>query len=361
MKIAYDHQIFWQQKYGGISRYFFELARNLAVMEMMDVKIVSPLYVNEYLANNFFIAGIRGPWIRGMGIGRIYRALDQLLVPRALRRFDPDIVHETYYSSRCVAPRRAKVVITVHDMIHELFYPGNATISEKQAAVRRADHVICISENTRRDLIRLLNIEPEKTTVVHLGFALTCSEPAAVSPVSRPYLLYVGSRGGYKNFDVLLEAYASSPGVKEAFGLVAFGGGDFLSKERALLRHYGLNERQVQQINGNDAVLGALYKHAALFVYPSLYEGFGIPPLEAMSFGCPVVCSNTSSIPEVVGNAAVLFDPHSVESISKALQIVLNDEALLCELRARGRERVRLFSWQTCAQQTLSVYKKMLS
>lgn len=368
MKVAFDHQIFAWQRYGGVSRYFFELANNLAEIgeDRVQVRINSPFYVNDYLRQAkppLQVTGLRAPAIRRTG--RAYRAVNELLAPMLLRRWAPDILHETYYSPSTVAPAKSRIVLTVFDMIHELFpehFPSwDPTRREKQMAVKRADHIICISENTRQDLIRVLGVEPEKTTVVHLGFALTSSDLAPISPARKPYLLFVGSRGGYKNFSNFLEAYASSQDLREALDLVAFGGGDFSSKEQSLMRHYGLNELQVRQISGGDEVLGALYKSAALFVYPSLYEGFGIPPLEAMSFDCLVACSNTSSIPEVVGDAAVLFDPHSVESISAALQAVLNNEELRSRLRAKGRERVRAFSWRTCAEQTLDVYRKVLS
>jgi glycosyltransferase involved in cell wall biosynthesis len=252
-------------------------------------------------------------------------------------------------------------------MIHELFpehFPvQDQTRHAKRIAVERADHIICISEHTRQDLIRLLDIPPEKTTVVHLGFSfsLTNSNKIASSNITKPYILFVGVRSGYKNFARLLAAYASDSELSDAFDLVAFGGGKFSNEEQLLIRHHGLNQNQVHQVGGGDEALAALYKDAALFVYPSLYEGFGIPPLEAMSLDCPVACSNTSSIPEVVGEAAYLFDPHSSESISRAIQVVLGNAELRRNLQRQGQERVRSFSWQTCAAHTLDVYKATLS
>ena len=124
---------------------------------------------------------------------------------------------------------------------------------------------------------------------------------------------------------------------------------------------FGLSASQVQQIGGDDSVLADLYRTAHLFVYPSLYEGFGIPPLEAMSFDCPVVCSNSSSIPEVVGDAAVFFDPDSGESMGQALMKVASDVSLRQALVARGRERIKMFSWQRCAKQTIDVYRSVLA
>ena len=366
MEIAYDHQIFGWQRYGGVSRYFYELANNISQNMMCNVSIVSPLYVNSYLVtapSDLRVLGLKMPAIRRTG--RIYRAFNQLLASPIMHGLQPDVVHETYYSKNRQAPKNSKVVLTVFDMIHERFPESfskwDPLASEKATAVKRADHIVCISEHTRQDLIQLLDVKQEKISVVHLGFSLTVDNKAGESLVKRPYLLYVGGRAGYKNFDALLRAYASLPALARDFDLVAFGGGALHPKERALIGALGLSDSQVRQIGGGDSILSGLYQGASLFVYPSLYEGFGIPPLEAMSFDCPVVCSNTSSIPEVVGDAAIFFDPMSINSIAKAMEAVVSNESIRERLIARGRERIKLFSWQRCARQTLEVYGKLVA
>lgn len=368
MKIVYDHQIFGWQRYGGVSRYFFELASHIKSTgeESIDCRIICPFHVNEYLQqdrSSVHVTGIHTPAVRRTG--RLYRIINELLAPLFLWRWRPDVLHETYYAKTTVSPRGCKTVLTVFDMIHELypefFHAWDRTRDEKRAAVARADHIVCISEHTRQDLIRLLNVPAEKTTVVHLGFALTHRKIANLAKPHRPFILFVGARGGYKNFDRLLQAYAGRSILHESYDLVAFGGGDFSSNERALVRSLGLNEKQVLQLGGDDAVLSALYQQASIFVYPSLYEGFGIPPLEAMSLDCPVICSNTSSMPEVVGNAAVQFDPHDIDSIANALEAVITNPTLQADLRQRGRERLHAFSWHRCALETLNVYRKLLS
>lgn len=367
MKIAYDHQIFGWQRYGGVSRYFLELANHIksTVDDAVEYQIICPFYVNEYLHQSLSsvnVTGIHAPAIRRTG--RLYRIINEFLASFIIWRWRPNILHETYYAKKTVSPSGCKTVLTVFDMIHELypqFYPAwDRTREEKRAAVARADHIICISENTQRDLIRLLNVPEKKTTVVHLGFALTHSEVADLAKPQRPFILFVGSRGGYKNFDRLLQAYAGRSILRDSFDLVAFGGGNFSGREIILVRSLGLNENQVRQMSGDDAVLCAIYRQASLFVYPSLYEGFGIPPLEAMSLDCPVACSNTSSMPEVVGNAAVQFDPHEVDSIAKAMEAVITDPVLQEDLRQRGRDRLHAFSWHRCALETVNVYRKVL-
>jgi len=368
MKIAFDHQIFGWQEYGGVSRYAYELAVGLVSTCSQEVAVISPLYVNRYLAeatSKLRIFGVQMPKLPRTG--RIYRAINWFIAWPFVKYFHPDIVHETYYSSRTIAPKSAKVILTVYDMIHERFSNdfslADPTSREKAIAVARADHVICISEQTRRDLIDLFGVNPAKTSVVYLGFTLTTHSELLQNHIqqTRPFLLYVGNRGGYKNFEQLLQVYATSSLLKNDFDLICFGGGELTSREKTLLQKLGISKDNVRHVSGNDQLLAEHYKSARAFIYPSLYEGFGIPPLEAMSFDCPVICSNVSSIPEVVGDAGEMFDPSDSESMRMAIERVIEDSALRETLIVRGRERIKLFSWERCAQETLNVYRQVLS
>lgn len=324
--------------------------------------IVAPFHKNGYLEGvTSPVYGFQVPDVPNTK--RLVKVANLFASSFALRGIRPDILHETYYSSRGVTATCPRV-ITVFDMINEKF-PGmfreNGITAEKKAAVMRADHLICISEQTRRDLIELLNVDPQKTSVVYLGHA-PFQKMGAPLPLDllRPYILYVGNRAGYKNFETLARAFAKSRAMKEGMGLVCFGGGDFSAFERRLLKELKYAESQVQHFEGGDAILSSLYSNAELFVYPSLYEGFGIPPLEAMSCGCPVACSNTSSIPEVVGDAAELFDPEDLGSISMAIDNVLNSVTRKNILVKKGRKRLEKFSWDVCAYETFRAYKAAL-
>jgi glycosyltransferase involved in cell wall biosynthesis len=368
MRIVFDHQIFGWQEYGGISRYAYQLALEMATTFAQDVSIVSPLYVNKYLGEaptRLNVVGIPIKYIPRAG--RILRSFNSALAWPILRYLSPEIVHETYYSSRRIAPKSAKVILTVYDMIHERYRASfskyDPTSREKVLAVGRADHIICISEQTKRDLIELFGVDPAKASVVHLGFAL--SSPYKITyrndALVRPFLLYVGKRDGYKNFEGLLQAYAASPMLKDEFDLICFGGGRLTEEEKGLLQRLGLSVKNVCQVSGDDSVLAGYYKSASAFIYPSFYEGFGLPPLEAMSFNCPVVCSNVSSIPEVVGDAAEVFDPHDPDSIRIAIERVVSNNELHDVLISRGQERIKHFSWKRCAQETLGIYQRVLS
>lgn len=362
--IVYDHQVFLLQQFGGISRYFCELASRLSQNSAFDVSVIAPFHVNQHLKSTrgCKVIGNYFPY-RFIGAKRIRRWGRNL----AFRYFywsknKTDIVHETYYSINPWGSAHYRVV-SVYDMAHELFAEDlrldpNTTIA-KRAAVSRADHVICISESTKQDLIRLFGVDERKTSVVHLGFTLNTDETVRPAKLAseKPYLLYVGIRWGYKNFIQLCRAFSSSS-LKRSFDLVAFGGGAFSMDEVAELNKLGITNC-VHQVGGDDGLLASYYQGATAFIYPSLYEGFGIPPLEAMNFGCPVVCSNTSSFPEVVGDAAVLFDPASEESMRVAIEDLLRSDGLRTEMIRRGYARVRHFSWAKCAAETAAIYRQI--
>src|SRR5262245_4912438 len=224
MKVAYDHQVFGRQSHGGISRYFVELVQNLQRRDDVEPTVIAPVHINEYLQR----AGVR-PRVRGQflpltfrGTGRVVGAMNSVLLPFYWLRGKFDILHETYYSRAHHGRCRVRV-LTVYDMIHELFpdeFPDSAEVSlAKRAAIQRADHVICISETTRQDAIRLAGLSPERSSVIYLGWSLDGEgTTASREPPKRPYVLYVGTRNKYKNFGVVLEAFASSPLLRTQFG-----------------------------------------------------------------------------------------------------------------------------------------------
>lgn len=369
MKVLFDHQIFCIQRYGGISRYFYELANNLSNANQTSVEIFAPLFTNEYFDeyNQIRPNGIRLPRTLPQMLSRRASSLTNVLAFKLLKdNFQPDIFHETYYSLFNCCPRGAIRLLTVCDMIHEKF-PNDFPILDrtrniKARALKRADHIVCISENTRRDLLALTDIPEEKISVIYLGhsFNLACrSVPNDLG--KKPYILYVGQRSGYKNFAGLLKAYSESKLLKNEFSLICFGGGNLTSNELKLIKALGINPETVIYASGDDNALARWYRSAVAFVYPSLYEGFGIPPLEAMSCGCPVVCSNTSSLPEVVGNSAELFNPKDTTEMRLAIERVVSSPDYSAQLIAKGKQRIKLFSWEKCAKDTLNTYHKLLN
>lgn len=371
VKIVYDYQIFSEQKYGGISRYFHEISPRIAKMFDRDVRIVSPFYINEYFEKKSLGYSL----IHGLKITqKIYNhrtddlrdVINQKVSNFIISGYNPDIIHETYYTQKNIGSRKQKRVITVHDMIQEKFLsfldPTNKLSRIKAEAISRADHIICISESTKKDLIEILGTDEKKISTIYHGCTLNGDLSATIRhppEINKPYLLYVGTRSNYKNFDRLLEVYNNSQTLRRDFQLVCFGGERFSIPENRRIQDIQL-KGNVVQISGDDSILAHLYHRAAAFIYPSLYEGFGIPPLEAMSFGCPVVCSNVSSIPEIVGDAGEYFDPYDLDSMSHAIEKVAYSEITASNLKRLGYERVKLFSWDLCAEQTNKIYQSLL-
>ena len=364
MQIAYDYQIFCLQNVGGISRYFIELARKLpAIFPDILTTSIAPLHINEYLGN----ASIKkiGLQVQSFpGKHHLIPLINATVSPFIIRSLRPDILHETYYSHHGLAfdgPR----ILTVYDMIHERFPdqfhgPDTMVASLKATAVARADHVIAISKSTRDDLIHFLQVPEEKITVIPLASSFS-GDVAAKKTVYRdkPYLLYVGVRKGVKNFKTLVTAFAASSLLRAEYDLLCVGGGKFEHQETEYLQKMKVR-KSVQHVQADDNMLAMLYSHATLFVYPSLYEGFGIPLLEAMRCGCPVACSNSSSMPEIAGDAAVFFDPEDSEDICNVIEETIKSDTLRTTLIERGRKREQLYNWDTCVTQTAEVYHDVL-
>ncbi|SFO74274.1 Glycosyltransferase involved in cell wall bisynthesis [Algoriphagus ornithinivorans] len=366
MKISYDYQIFTNQSHGGISRYYAILAKELS-KQNQDVRILAGFHRNSY------IEGLPSDIVSGRRMdkypkktGRFFQLLNHGLSQVQMGVERPDIIHETYYSDWPRFKFSACRVSSVYDMIHELFSSDlskpDRTTQLKKATFSRIDHILSISESTKSDLIKLFEIPEEKISVVHLGVDLESFQvQKRENKINRkPYLMYVGMRTSYKNFLGLMKAYASSEKLKADFDIIAFGGGVFNRQEKELFKKHNLSKEQVRQISGDDCDLVQLYTQAAAFVYPSLYEGFGLPPLEAMAAGCPVVTSNTSSMPEVIRQAGEYFNPNECEEMKHAIERVVYSSERCKELIELGYENIKDFSWEKCARETLKVYQNLI-
>jgi glycosyltransferase involved in cell wall biosynthesis len=369
MKIAYDYLIFSLQSYGGISRYITRLASRLNCIDGITAKIIAPLHFNN------FVAQLPRNLVSGKKISilpattRLLPWINQVLYGMMLRRYEPDILHETYYSGTKNFLAGATNITTVYDMIHEMcpqdFSIQDHTTMLKLNSVKYADHVICISESTKRDLINIFGVDASKITVVYLGFdtmSINGYSSELEKPViilEKPFVLFVGRREGYKNFQNVVRAYASSRFLNSSLKIISFGGGPFSLSELDFFKRQHVPLDSIFHVDGDDKMLSSLYRTASALVYPSKHEGFGFPPLESFSAGCPVACSNTSSIPEVVGDAAIMFDPNDSEEIAKSLTTIICDTAIRNRCIERGFERIKLFSWEKCAKETLEVYQKV--
>jgi glycosyltransferase involved in cell wall biosynthesis len=370
MRILYDHQVFSLQDAGGASRYHFELIRNLQESEEVRIEMLMGLNssVMPFASLRRAHSNIFAP-ATGINPGKARYAINELLSAlMAPFRGKVDIYHPTLYRALPWV-RRRRMVVTHHDCTHErfpqLFSNAASIVETKRKLFAQADAILCVSASSQTDLLHFYDVAEHKTHVIPHGFSPLRVEPGDMEATRTaetvaPYLLYVGSRAGYKNFGLLLEAFSRS-GLAERYRLLAVGGGAFSAEEQERIASLGVSRSITLIPKGNDAVLARAYRSAALFIYPSLYEGFGFPPLEAMSMGCPVLVNRTSSLPEVCGDAAFYFQASGAEELTAALVSTLSDSEGLLVKRKLGAQRVRLYDWRRSAQSTLDVYRRLLT
>jgi glycosyltransferase involved in cell wall biosynthesis len=366
MKILYDHQFFSVFPYSGVSRYIYEVIRRLCERSELDISLFMGWHVNRYpfhlvkgKLSRFF--SFQRPQFRGAS--RLFAALDETLFPMFASVARSDLYHQIYYEY-FLPSYRGKRIVTVYDMTSEKMphIYGRLdphTANNKRLSAGRADRVIAISESTRRDAIEILGVPPEKIDTVHLANSLDF-DIIEGSPLGVPYILYVGQRCLHKNFDALFSVYLEEKEVHGNFSLVCFGGVPFTEQEQRAMKERGCAGRCLR-VTGDDRTLARYYKWASALVYPSFYEGFGMPLVEAMHYGCPVVASNSSCMPEIVGNAGKLFSPSDAHELTVKLKEVLFDKSVSAACRAAGYEQEKKFSWDRCAAGTLAAYQKALS
>ena len=356
VRVFFDDQIFTLQRFGGISRYFVELMAGFEDSPDLGIEVVGPppWSINRHLSS-------RGRMVHGP---RLFAAA----ASRALNRLTPqrdtfDLIHHTFYGSSYVGRyRKASVrVVTIYDMVPELFpelVPGRSALFAKKRYVEECDLVLCISESTARDLVRLFG-QPRAPVVVTPLAAGAIFRPSKLPLESFPerYVLFVGSRGGYKDFNVLAKAFARAD-LPSDIQLVAAGGGSFTKGERQQFDRLGL-EGRVHQVSLDDAHLASAYSNAGCFVFPSRYEGFGLPTLEAMGCGSPTILPATSSHIEVGGDAALRFNAGDAAGLAQVLTTVVNDEAVREEAVKRGFEQAAKFSWARTAAATAEAYRSV--
>ena len=367
VRVLYDYRIWGEQKYGGVSRYFYEIIKINTKYHRIQADVFA-----GFFKNNYGLEKLSNQCLRVLGkkvtetprTRRLLSLTNKILYTGwyMLHKNKYDIYHPTYYYIGKRRKYKGRKVVTVYDMIHELypqfFSQNNLIPKAKRQTVEDADLVITISESTKRDLVNILGVNSQKIRVVYLANSFVHDPVGCEAIIKEPYILYVGKRKGYKNFSNFIKAYASNKKVFSNFRVVVFSGEKITHDDRVMFEELRISEK-IEQIFGDDMILSNLYKNASCFVYPSLYEGFGIPILEAMHFGCPVIASNVSSFPEVVGDAGILFNPSEVEDISCALEKVLYDDKLKEILINKGYQREKKFSWEQCAQETYEIYSQL--
>lgn len=362
MKIVIDNKIFLRQKFGGVSRYFVELQSRLNTNEKIESRIIAPIHINSHLhqshnnqKHRLFMPKSTNRFKFDLSI----KLLSDYLSVQEMKEFNPNLIHETFYTLTDPWNKKIKRVTTVYDLIREKIDPVVSKSEAKKATLGRSEKIICISNNTKNDLIEFYNLPEDKCEVVYLGVDSIFSQVNPLEKVfwDRPYILYVGQRTGYKNFEFFIKALSRVSNFGKEFGLICFGGGKFTDSEKALFSELSLSFDDIRHESGSDEILKVAYSQAMALVYPSLYEGFGLPIVEAMASKCIVITSDSISLAEAGGGVAINYQSRNLESLTDAIEnaLALDPESKSMKLDA-GLSWASKFDWNATALNTQKIY-----
>lgn len=383
MKVLYDHQAFTFQKFGGVSKCFCKLIENLPSRVNAKISVIES--ENVHLLESHLCPNVVEPtmnwrkWkslfpFRGsgfffrlfmrLGVLKTAESVNEHYAIKMLSKGDFDLFHPTFFSPYFLKYIGKKPwVITVHDMMPELFpeyfNQNEEQILFKKKYLNQAAAIVAVSEQTKNDIVRLLGVSAHKISVVYHG-GPKIEHVKDNSMIGAPYFLYVGTRTAYKNFRQTLIDFSAFHQEHPQVKLVCTGS-SFSQEELIKLEELGIKDA-VEQIYANGEEMKSLYAHAIAFIYPSLYEGFGMPILEAFAYGCPVLLNDKSCFPEIAGEAGIFFDSEPGKSnLLNALEYVYGlsyaeREAII----EKGYKRLSLFSWAKSAEKLTKVYEGVI-
>ncbi len=365
MKICIDARPVSEQMH-GISRYAFNLIRQLASIDQHhEYLILTRLdrHLFSELPANFRLQGCDVP---------NYSLTEQFVIPRLLKRKSIDLFHSMTYSAPVFQP--CKTVVTIHDLIPLVFphhYRWRHALYYKhivRRALQRAECILTVSDSSKRDLVRYFNLDPNKIVVAYNGVddrfkpdpsGLSKKIVSELISTEDSFILSVVNDKPHKNYSALIMAFKKATAHMQTSCKLVMVGIEKINESKNIPEE--IMARLICLPKVTDDQLIALYQNAALFVLPTLYEGFCLPVLEAMACGTPVITSNVSSLPEVAGDAAILVNPDNIDELAEAIYNVLAFENLQKDLREKGIRRAKRFSWQETAQKTLKVYEEVMS
>ena len=382
MRALFDSQAFDLQTIGGVSRCFAELFKHLpkdvdatiGVLESNNIYLRDmgypyrgQLYDKFICKKAFYGKGRLFNWYNSF-IGRKYWGdqYNRSYCKKLLLEKRVDVFHPTYFNDWFLSYLgNTPFVLTIHDMIPERF-PQFFKVDDFQIRMKRklaplASKIIAVSENTKKDVIQILKVPEEKVEVIYHGVNSFDNSSLCTSYYDFPYLLYVGSRYDYKNFIPFLKSCKEIFEKYKDFKLVCTGN-DFTQNELTQIESYGLSSRIIHRFVRTDEELMNLYHHAFCFVYPSLYEGFGIPILEAYQAQCPVMLNRRSCFPEIADDAALFFDmDEETSDFVEIFEEFYNNYSLKKEeLIFKQNLRLKIYSWQHSAKQLADIYYSLL-
>lgn len=377
MKIGIDARLYGT-KNAGLGRYVKELVDRVIKLKDNDEYALFLTQENWELVDISDNSRVK----KVLADFRWYSLWEQIKFPALIKAEKIDLMHFPHFNAPVFY--RGKFIVTIHDLIldalprlrirattlgrfkYYLKFIGYRLVIKN--ALKKSAKIIALSEYGRGDLIKYYQVKPEKIQVIYNGAArpLDVDKSAEKSDdskiilrynIGKPYILYVGNAYPHKNLDQILSAFRKIKARKDVF-LVLSGKMDyFYERLKAKARELGLaDEKIIFTDYVSDEVLAALYRNASCFVFPSLYEGFGLPPLEAMSYGVPVVISSSSCLPEILGPAASYFDPLSADDLANKVLSILDDEKSREQLVSAGFERVKRYDWNKSVREVVSLY-----
>jgi len=362
MRVLFDDQIFRNQNFGGISRYFANVIsrlKNFDNIKILPSKIYSKnIHLFEHSLSKYGLLQ-NTPHFRGKSrIDNFFIENQKNNIKKTLSSGKYEIYHPTYYDTEFLDHNiyDKPFVLTVHDMIHELYYDKihnkihQETIN-KQILIPKAAHIIAVSEYTKQDILKLYPyINENKISVVYHGS--TIINITKTQNINENYLLFVGNRTDYKNFNWLiisLRPYLIQTGIK----LLCAGSNKFTAEEIELINSLGLKKYIFHKLIEDDQILYNLYRNAICFIYPSLYEGFGIPILESFASNCPVILCMASCFPEIAEDGALYYENNNSDQLLTQIQRIRTDKQLRTKMIALGNKRLAFFSWD----RTVKIHK----
>lgn len=378
IKILTDYGFFRWQKMGGISRYHYELIKGLKSKGYkidIGVKFNKNYYLEEILGKVLYISKIKSLDIFLNAFNKLYNIY--LLKKNKYSYFHPSSNSEYYLNYL----EETKLIVTIHDMIDEKLesiflsevknkieyyqkigkiWDYKKNIEARKKNIFLSKKIIAISKNTKKDILELYpEIDPDKIEVIYHGNSLEKYKLENYSnrKEDKKYILYVGARNFlHKNFENFIYGISRILLEKDMY-LICIGGGKFSPEENIMLKKLEINERVFQE-NVNDDKLIEAYKGAEIFVSPSLYEGFGMPLVEAMYCNCPMAISNTSCYPEIAEEGAIYFNPYNRDEIYEQCKKLIENQELRKRIKINQKERIKFFNWEETVEKTLQVYLK---
>lgn len=380
LRVYFDYQAFTHQSFGGVSRYFAEIINRLPHYN------ISPILGIQY-SNNAHLQTVYKDILPEIDIHQefipkwknkhlktlLFKCLSHMSVShfpypkyanrhhcsKQIQESQFDMLHATYFDTYVLNANRSNkpLVITIHDMIDEVMHDGHSTPRRKAILAKQSTHIIAVSNHTKKDIMQLLHTEEDKISVVYHGCSIMPTTPAETPILPTRYILYVGGRERtYKNFRMFLQAMSivlSSEKIK-----IVCVGTPFTPEEKDYIQKLNL-QKDISTIYAKEDQLYYIYSHALCFVYPSCYEGFGLPILEAWSAKCPIILSNSSCFPEIAGDAALYFNQNDVSDLSGKILQLLQSPNLNQELIRRGEIQLEQYSWENAAKQTAHIYHNL--